>query len=179
MATVVGKTLHDISPETPFVVGWGFRWSEDHWAAGTCSTGTRSTKTSNGWTAAEHHYQGDPTAMMGTYELLTAYGMASTISGYYSYNTETNDLLDLPARGHVSEPETAKKAQHYRRVAYNLRDCLAAVYMTPDKAKSRTVIHVDHTPQAIEGCLWFDGRLTWPPGDDDDIGRKRLGYQFD
>ena len=82
-------------------------------------------------------------------------------------------MLDLPARGHVSEPETAKKAQHYRRVAYNLRDCLAAVYMTPDKAKSRTVIHVDHTPQAIEVAygLMADlrGRLVTTTTSDENV----------
>jgi len=53
--------------------------------------------------------------MNGSYEVLAAYGMARHGKWLYSYNTETNDLVDLPARGHVDTAEKAKAASRYKR----------------------------------------------------------------
>lgn len=153
MAVVVSKTIKDICPDIPVVVGWEFRWNEDHWAAWDLLY--KPTLDHVGaWIdgATEHHYQGDTTAMPGTYEVLTAYGLAKFGKWWRSYNTETNDLLDLPARSDsvVNTPEKAKAAEGYHRFAYNMRDCLYDVLQTPDKIGSRTMIHHDHYPQSTE-----------------------------
>ncbi len=174
MAEVVCQTIHAISPETPIIVGWGFRWSEDHWAAWDMLYKPTIDATIE-WIHGvhEHHYQGDVSAMHGTYEVLTAYGMAAHDKWLYSYNTETNDLLDVPARGHVDTPEKAARATHYRRLNYNMRDILYGVYQTPDKYRSRTVIHLDHTPKATEIAygLMSDlrGRLVATTSDDEEV----------
>jgi hypothetical protein len=128
------------------IAGWGFRWHEDHWAAWdllyrpTIDRGIE-------WIDAicEHHYQGDTTAMAGSYEVLEAYAVTRHRKWLHIYNTECNDLLDAPARGVVDTPEKAKAATNYRRMTYNMRDILHMVLHEPDKAAGRTVIHYDQT----------------------------------
>jgi hypothetical protein len=174
MAKVVGATLKEISPQSPYVVGWGFRWCEDRWAAWDLLYRPTIDNTI-AWIDGchEHHYQGDTTAMNGSYEVLTAYGMAKHGKWLYSYNTETNDLIDTPARGAVDTPEKAKAASHYKRLAYNMRDCLYAVRQSPDKHLSRTVIHNDQTPAATEIAYGLmselRGRLVATASSDDDV----------
>lgn len=174
MATVVAKTVKDISPETKVIVGWGKKWNEDHWAMWDMLYLPTIEKTID-WIDGchEHHYQGDTATIPGTYEVLTAYGMAKHDKWLYSYNTETNDLLDIPSRGYVADAEEAKRAQSFKRLSYNMRDCLYAVLETPDKAMARTVIHIDHTPKATDiayglmSCL--RGRLLRTHSDEQDV----------
>jgi hypothetical protein len=71
----------------------------------------------------------------------------------YSYNTETNDLVDAPARGAIAEPEAARNAKNYRRMTYNLRDMLYCIYQSPDKAKARAMIPWDHTREGSIVCF--------------------------
>jgi hypothetical protein len=111
--------------------------------------------------------------MHGTYEVLTAYGMAAHDKWLYSYNTETNDLLDVPARGYVDTQEKADKAKGFRQLIYNMRDCLYGVYTSPDKYRSRTVIHVDHQKKATEIAYGLmanlRGRLVHTETSDEDV----------
>ncbi len=143
-------------PEAICVAGWGFRWHEDHWGAWDLlykPTIDRNIELIDG--VHEHHYQGDPTDVIGSYEVLTAYGVTAHDKWLRSYNTECNDLVDAPARGHVEVPEKIAKQNNkdYRRCIYNLRDILYAVAQSPDKAASRTMIHWNHTETGSRVCF--------------------------
>ncbi|MFW5817085.1 MAG: hypothetical protein ACOCWV_00980 [Planctomycetota bacterium] len=151
MLSAIAQGVKETYPEVRVIGGWGFRYNEDHWAAWDMlykPTIDRNIKWIDG--IHEHHYQGDTTSMNATYEVLTAYGVTKHDKWLHSYNTETNDLVDAPARGPIDTPEKARRSREYRRMTYNLRDCLYCCYVTPDKAASRTVIHNNHTPTATE-----------------------------
>ena len=90
--------------------------------------------------------------MAGSYEVLTTYGMSHYDKWLYSYNTETSDLLDIPAVGVVNTPEKVKGAKEFRVGTYNIRDILYLCAVTPDKAMARTVIHWSHTPKGSDMC---------------------------
>ncbi len=144
MFGAVGKAIKETNPNVEVAAGWGFRWHEDHWAAWDIlyqNTIDRGIQWIDG--VHEHHYQGQTTGMQAAYEFLTAYGVTVHDKWLYSYNTETNDLIDSPARGAVDTPEKARASLNYRRGVYNLRDLLYSVQETPDKARARTVIHSD------------------------------------
>jgi hypothetical protein len=144
MLEAVGSTIKSNNPAVQVIGGWGFRWHEDHWAGWDLlykPTIDRNIAWLDG--VDEHHYQGDTTAMNGSYEVLTAYGVTKHNKWLHIYNTECNDLVDAPARGAVDTPEKAKAASKYRKMTYNLRDCLYSVAQSPDKLKARTVIHHD------------------------------------
>jgi hypothetical protein len=151
MLSAIARGVKETYPEVRVIAGWGFRYNEDHWAAWDIlykRTIDRNIKWIDG--IHEHHYQGDTTSMNATYEVLTAYGVTEHDKWLHSYNTETNDLVDAPARGPIDTPQKARRSREYRRMTYNLRDCLYSCYVTPDKAASRTVIHNNHTPTATE-----------------------------
>jgi hypothetical protein len=173
MIAAVGPALKEIGGVT-LIAGWGFRWHEDHWAAWdllyrpTIDRGIE-------WIDAicEHHYQGDTTAMTGSYEVLEAYAMTRHRKWLHIYNTECNDLLDAPARGIVDTPEKARAATNYRRMTYNLRDILHMILHAPDKAAGRTVIHYNQTTEGIDVAygLMADlrGRLVQTEMSDPDV----------
>jgi len=150
MIAAIGPPLKEIGGVT-LIAGWGFRWHEDHWAAWdllyrpTIDRGIE-------WIDAicEHHYQGDTTAMTGSYEVLEAYAMGKHRKWLHIYNTECNDLLDAPSRGVVDTPEKAKAATNYRRMTYNMRDILHMILQVPDKAAGRTVIHYNQTTEGMD-----------------------------
>ncbi len=174
MFGVVAKAIKETNPKVQVIAGWGFRWHEDHWAAWDMLYKPTIDRNIEYIDAIhEHHYQGDTTAMNGSYEVLTAYGMTAHNKWLYSYNTETNDLVDAPARGAIAEPEAARNAKNYRRMTYNLRDMLYCVYQSPDKAKARAMIHWDHTREGSTIC--FDllknlrGRLIETQSPDRDV----------
>jgi hypothetical protein len=142
MLVAVAKAVKEAWPEVRVLAGWDFRWNEDHWAGWHMlyrPTLDRCSPYVDGVT--EHHYQGDTTAMNGTYEVLVAHGKTRYNKWLYCYNTETNDLLDAPARGAVATPEKAARATQYRRMVYNLRDVVYCLLESPDKFHGRTVIH--------------------------------------
>jgi hypothetical protein len=144
MLGVIGPAIKTNNPAVQLVGGWDFRWNEDHWAAWDMlykPTIDRHIQWLDG--ISEHHYQGDIVAMPASYEVLLAYTVTQHNKWLYCYNTECNDLVDAPARGAVDTPEKAKAASNYRKMTYNLRDCLYTVAQTPDKARARTVIHND------------------------------------
>ncbi len=153
MLAAVGKAIKDTNPKVRVLAGWGFRWNEDHWAAWDILYKPTIDRNIN-WIDGihEHHYQGDTTAMPGSYEVVAAYGKTRYDKWLPCYNTETNDLIDVPARGFVDTPAKAAAAKNYRRMVYNLRDILYCVFQTPDKALGRTVIHWPHTEQGSEVC---------------------------
>lgn len=174
MAVALGKSLKETNPKAQYVVGWGFRWHEDHWAPWDVlykPTIDATIQYIDG--VHEHHYQGDTTAMVGSYEVLVAYAKTRHNKWLYCYNTETNDLVDAPARGIVDTPEKAKAASQYRRMTYNLRDILYCIAEAPDKARSRTVIHHTQSPDATAIAFGLmsnlRGRLIATSSSDPDI----------
>jgi hypothetical protein len=149
MLAVMGKAVKETHPGVLVSGGWGFRWNEDHWDAWRLLY--KPTIDRNiAWIDAihEHHYMGEPIGMHGTYEVLAAYGVTQHNKWLYSLNTETNDLLDTPARGRVDEPEKRQRSKEYRQMVYNLRDCVYGVMQSPDKLLGRTVIHAYKMPEA-------------------------------
>ena len=165
-ARVLAEAVKEVNEDVKVIAGWGFRWNEDHWAAWDMLY--RPT-IDNLWDVIdglhEHHYQGDTTAMNGSYELATAYAMTRYNKWLYSYNTEVNDLLDAPARGHLETPEMVKAATDYRRMTYNIRDILYCILQSPDKKKGRTVIHYNQTRSGMDiayGAIMLNlrGRLV-------------------
>ncbi len=173
MLQVVGTTLKEINSDVHLLAGWDFRWNEDRWAAWDIlykPTIDRGIAWIDGLT--EHHYQGDTTAMNGSYEVAVAYTKTRYDKWIYCYNTETNDLLDAPSRGAVTTPEQARRATHYRRSVYNLRDILRCVQQSPDKAAGRTVIHcagrgVEPWTEVAYGLMTnLRGRLVEAASDD-------------
>jgi len=149
MLSVIAKAVKETNPDVPVFGGWGFRWNEDHWDAWRIvykNTIDRNIKWIDG--VHEHHYMGDPIGMHGTYEVVAAYGTTRYKKWLYSINTETNDLLDTPARGRVDDPEKRKRSREYRQMVYNMRDCIYAVLQSPDKLFGRTVIHAYRMPEA-------------------------------
>ncbi|MFW5699049.1 MAG: hypothetical protein ACOCYN_04265, partial [Planctomycetota bacterium] len=168
--------IKEVAPEAICVAGWGFRWHEDHWGAWDLlyrPTIDANIELIDG--IHEHHYQGDPTDVIASYEVLTAYGITAHDRWLRCYNTETNDLVDAPARGLVDLPADVAKANimNYRRAIYNLRDILYCVAQASDKAASRTVIHYDRTPQGSDVCYGLlanlRGRLLATTSDDADV----------
>jgi hypothetical protein len=148
------RGVKDAYPGAQVIAGWGFRWHEDHWAAWDMlykPTIDRHIQLLDG--IHEHHYQGDTVAMNGSYEVLQAYTVTAHKKWVYVYNTETNDLIDAPARGRVDTPEKAKAASQYRKLVYNLRDLVYCVLQSPDKIRSRTMIHWQRSPDATRVCF--------------------------
>lgn len=174
-AEAVASAVKKENKDTRVVAGWGFRWNEDHWAAWDMlyrPTIDKLWKVIDG--LSEHHYQGDTTAMNGSYEVATAYGMTQYGKWLYSYNTETSDLLDVPARGNIETPEMVNAAKDYRRMTYNMRDILYCILQSPDKIRGRTVIHYDQTRAGMDVAyggilLNLRGRLVETASDDPDI----------
>jgi len=174
MFGVVAKAIKEENPATRVIAGWGFRWHEDHWAAWDMLYKPTIDRNIEYIDAIhEHHYQGDTTAINGSYEVLTAYGVTEHDKWLYSYNTETNDLVDAPARGAIDTPEKAANAKNYRRMTYNLRDMLYCVYQSPDKAVARALIHWSATLEGSTICLEMlknlRGRLIETQSPDPDI----------
>lgn len=168
------SAVKETDPKVQVVAGWGFRWNEDHWAAWDLlykPTIDRGIEWIDG--VHEHHYQGDPTATLASYEVLTAYGVTEHGKWLYGYNTETNDLVDAPARGAVETPDDIRQNKTYRVGTYNLRDLIFACAMIPDKARSRSLIHNDdfraETDMSIGSLVDLRGRLVHATSNDNDV----------
>ncbi|MFP4107129.1 MAG: hypothetical protein ACLFVU_13735, partial [Phycisphaerae bacterium] len=177
MCKEIGRAVKETNPDVQFIAGWGFRWHEGRWAAWDMlykPTIDRNIEYIDG--ICEHHYQGDTTAMNGAYEMLVAYGHTKHNKKLWCYNTETGDLVDAPARGKVDTPAKAKAATYYRKMTYNLRDCLYSVLQSPDKLRARTVIHAagkgkgnPYTQVAFGMMKNLRGRLVETQTDDRDV----------
>lgn len=149
MLAVFGPAIKAVDPSIPVIGGWGFRWHEGSWRPWEViykPTIDRNIDWIDG--IHEHHYQGDTAAMYGAYEVLVAYGVTAHDKWLHVYNTETNDLVDAPARGRVDTPAKAEAASQYRKMVYNARDLIGAIRFAPDKCMARTVIHNTRWPEA-------------------------------
>jgi len=154
MFAAAASAIKKANPHVEVIAGWGFRWQEDHWAAWDIlykNTIDRGIQWIDG--VHEHHYQGETIGMQAAAEVLTAYGVTKHNKWLHSFNTETNDLIDSPARGAVSTPENRMRANEYRRLIYNLRDLIYSVQENPDKYRGRTMIHYQATPTMTDVCF--------------------------
>ncbi|MFW5839869.1 MAG: hypothetical protein ACOCZE_04735 [Planctomycetota bacterium] len=138
---VVAGEAKKIAPDLQMIGGFGFRWSEDEWAAWRLlykDLIDRSIDVLDG--VCEHHYQGYTDGMAASYEVLTAYSMAEHGKWLKAWNTETNDLWDAPARGNAyATNQFGGKFRSRRRLVYNLRDILYCIDQTPDKIEARAI----------------------------------------
>jgi hypothetical protein len=138
---VVAGEAKKIAPDLQMIGGFGFRWSEDEWAAWDLlykDLIDRSIDVLDG--VCEHHYQGYTDGMVASYEVLTAYSVAEHGKWLKTWNTETNDLWDAPARGNAhATNQFGGKFRPRRRMVYNLRDILYCIAETPDKIEARAI----------------------------------------
>jgi len=174
MFGVVATAMKQAWPEMLVSAGWGFRWNEDHWAAWDLlykPTLDRNPTLID--CVHEHHYQGDTAAMNASYEVLAAYSVTAHGKWRWAINTETNDLVDAPARGRVETSEKAERATHYRQMCYNLRDLINCVQESPDKLKARAMIHhqrMGEAPAIVFACTrHLRGRLLAVERSDPDV----------
>lgn len=157
LLVALGEEAMKVAPELRLVGGFGFRWNEDDWAAWDLlykDMIDRAMPYLHG--VCEHHYQGHTDGVLGMYEVLAAYTDRTHGRRLLSYNTETNDLWDAPARGNPAA--TAQSGGRYttaRRLVYNLRDILGCVIVAPDKVAARA-IHAKwkDDPAAPAGQPW-------------------------
>jgi hypothetical protein len=136
----MAEEVKKIAPEVRLVPGWGFRWQEDDWAAWHVlykPVVDQCIRYADG--INEHHYQGHTEAIPAAYEVLNGYTVAKFGRPMPCYNTETNDLWDIPARGRPQAEAQAGVFVSRRRCVYNLRDILGVIIETPDKAASRAI----------------------------------------
>lgn len=116
-----------------YIVGWGNRPSEDHWA------GFRNLyKDTIDQCIAfvdgvnDHDYGGDPTKMSANYEVICAYGMTAHNKWLHGYNTECSGAYDpeaYAAAASTGSPELAGA----RWIAAKI---LHALDYVPDKARN-------------------------------------------
>ena len=102
MFEVYGK-VKEVNPDCQVIVGC-MKWHEDHWAAWDLlfkPTIDKNIQYIDG--LHEHHYS-DVTDMAGS-ETMVAYCKTKYDKWIYGYNTETTDLLDVPAVGVANSPE--------------------------------------------------------------------------
>ena len=141
MLFTVAKAAKEANPDVQIIVSWGFRWKADHWAGWELEykpTIDRCIDYIDG--ACEHHYGADPTALVGMYEVLAAYGKTRHNKWLYSYNTEAGNLSKVAAHGRIDTPEKAATLTQLRKAVYELRDILCCAAHAPDKLRSRTIL---------------------------------------
>jgi len=175
MLFTVAKAVKEANPDVQVIVSWGFRWKADHWAAWELEykpTIDRCIQYIDG--ACEHHYGGEPTALIGMYEVLAAYGKTKHNKWLYSYNTEAGELSRVAVHGRIDTPEKAATLTQYRKVIYELRDILYCACQAPDKIRSRTILtwHSQArqaTPVAYGFLRNLRGRLVETESDDEKV----------
>lgn len=142
---VYGKALKEAGDgEVVYIVGWGMRPSEDHWAAWdmlykpTIDAGIEYIDGVN-----EHDYGGLPEKMPAVHEVVTAYGQTAHGKWLYSFNTESGLSTDpqaypaASAAGGDAADEGAKKAQADRaKFEWITQKILATLEETPDKTRA-------------------------------------------
>ena len=141
MLLPLAKAVKEVYPNVQVLVSWGFRWKADHWTAWELEykpSIDRCMPYIDG--ACEHHYGGEPTALVGMYEVLTAYGVTQHKKWLYSYNTEAGELREIPVHGQIDTPRKAATLTQLRKAIYEVRDIMYCAAQVPDKLRSRTIL---------------------------------------
>ncbi len=131
----LAKPLKDKAGDrVKLIAGWGFRPSEDHWAAfhmlyepvidaaheyidGVC----------------DHDYGGNPTSMSGNYEAVTAFGVNKYKRWLYGYNTECSSASD--PQSYAGAAESSSAAADSIKFRWFTAKVLHALQWVPDKAR--------------------------------------------
>lgn len=133
-AVAFGKALKAAAgTNAVYIVGWGFRPSEDHWAGFDLDYKPTIDATIDFIDGVnDHDYGGDPTKMSANYEVICAYGVTAHNKWLHGYNTECSGAFDPQAYTDAAgrgSPELAG----YRWVAAKI---LHALDYVPDKARN-------------------------------------------
>ncbi|MGB2821283.1 MAG: hypothetical protein WBF17_09905, partial [Phycisphaerae bacterium] len=141
MLAPLAKAVKEVDPNVQVIVSWGFRWKADHWAGWELEykpSIDRCMPYIDG--ACEHHYGGEPTALIGMYEVLAAYGMTKYDKWLYSYNTEAGELRTVEVDGRIDTAAKAATLTQLRKAIYEVRDIMYCAAQVPDKIRSRTIL---------------------------------------
>lgn len=142
-----GEALKAVNPAAVFIVGWGMRPCEDHWAAWKLiykPVVDAAIHIADG--VADHDYGGDPRRLAANYEVLTQYGMVEHNKWLYGYNTETAMGTDPEAYPEAEVVSGGTLADVAKRI-WTSRKIMHALRYVPDKARSFS--HFGH------GGGWF------------------------
>jgi hypothetical protein len=171
-AKAFGAALKQARPKnTNYLVGWGLRYSEDHWACWenlVKPTVDATIDLIDG--VHDHDYGGEPTKMTGNYEVLVAYAQTKFNKRLWGYNTEQGANVDAQAYPDAAaDAKTAHaNAAKYRFAARKLMHLLAH---SPDKVKALT--HFDFAADgegvALAQLKPLRGRLMQIDCDADDV----------
>ncbi len=142
----VGEAMKEVDADTVYMVGWGFRPGEDHWAAWdmlykpTIDEGIDVIDA-----VVDHDYGGSPVRMAAHYEVVTAYGVTEHDKWLYNYNTETAMGSDPQAYPDVPEQPAQLQADR-NKFEWTMTKMLHALQYVPDKAR---------------GFMWFGYGGNW------------------
>jgi len=155
-----GKAFADAAKQAggehvAFIVGWGFRPSEDRWAGFTMlyqPTIDLMVQSIDG--VNEHDYGGGPTKMAANHEFITAYSQTQHGKWLYSYNTESGASSDPQAYGDAVDQgsgggKSAKAQADLAKFRWVSQKVLHTLEHTPDK--TRAIAHF-----GISGPWWSD-----------------------
>ena len=132
-----GKAMKAVSPESVFIVGWGNRPSEDHWAGFTQlyqPAIDAAPEIVDG--VCDHDYGGDATKMAANAEFITAYGMMKHKKWLYSFNTETANMADPQAFATVNEADNSGALADLSKMRWSARKLIHSLMTSPDKMRS-------------------------------------------
>lgn len=149
----VGEALKEANPDAVYIVGWGNRPSEDHWAGfhqlykPTIDAGIDLIDGYN-----EHDYGGDPTNMAANYEVVTAYGVIEHGKWLYAFNTETASSSDPQAFR-----DAPQNSADIAKFTWFTRKMMHALDYVPDKA--RVFLHFgDGQATSRGGSGWWSDK---------------------
>ena len=138
-------------PDGVVIAGWGFRPSEDHWAAWDLlyrPTIDAAIHVIDG--ICDHDYGADPVKMSGNYEVITAYSVTAHNKWLYGFNTECASATDpqaiAAAADLASQPQNAADQLKFRWFTAKV---LHALQTVPDKARSMSHF-------GLGGSYWSD-----------------------
>ncbi len=143
-----GKAMKEANPDSTYIIGWGNRPSEDHWAGWhLLYKPTMDAAAEAGVLDAinDHDYGGDPRNLIASYEVACAYGVTRYDTWVTGYNTECASSTDPQA--YQDAEQTSADAAKFDWVS---RKILYALSTAPDKAK--VFLHF-----GMGGGFWSDG----------------------
>lgn len=178
-ALAYGKALKEAGgDEVVYIVGWGNRPSEDHWAGWERlyqPTVDALASVIDG--VNEHDYGGSPIKMAANHEFITAYGQAKHDKWLYSFNTESGLSADPQAVGDAAEgPDVGKAVADRAKFRWITAKILHTLENTPDK--TRAIAHFgiggpwfsdEGEGVAITALKDLRGRLVQVKKDDPDL----------
>jgi hypothetical protein len=147
-----------------YIAGWGFRPSEDHWAAFDLAfqpTIDAGIAVMDG--IGEHDYGGDPTKAVASYEVVCAYSLTRHGKWLYGFNTECSGNPDPEAFAQAG----AQGSPELFGARWISAKILHALDYVPDKARSfahfggGNFFHDAGEGLALQALINLRGRLLW------------------